>query len=1416
MNSEIKNDEKSGISQPYQCEELYGKVIEFTGYNSMNCIPRRHDLLDEELVRKVDALIQSTGSNTAHCDEQLLFLPNSFKEFHEKNSDSVTNYKILIFGILPDGRKSAVILEGIIPYFEIQKPDHMNVQMFHTKTKQILSEKFQNSTVEEIVKHGFNEYKKTGNIYLRLHFYNIWDRKNALKYFTETMGWKTTTDDNNHYERVVCRNNNFKMGSWAVINKYTSYKKEDVSRLPRTFRINYKDFVHYSGDIMASHILSHDRTIVETWDIEAYTNTGEMPSAVNDDDVVFNISKTYHLKDSKNPFLKIGLVSRPCNGRPDKLTVVCKNEKDLIKASFILNSIMQPDFIAGFNDGDFDWPFVIVKARKYNILIFIKEQLTLFNDYRYNAMGRRQKIDSIIKWDCQKKTVKIEADMSAYSTTLTLPGYINIDVRTMFRKLYPTEPKSSLKFYLELSKLGGKEDMPISTLFRIFADSLRIEKDINTMSEENNVCGLDDVYKRFEKNKEEMADVVHYCTVDAMRCQELMHKVNIISDKREVANISHTTLYDALYFADGMKVRNLIIAEGQKRGLLFSTLPAQYVGDGQYPGAYVFPPIKGPVKPKLTIRERVAIDADWEKIPEEDIKKMENAIYTSKEHIDVDKKMGDLDEKLIFSYDKSEKLFEAFKSEKTSYPVPGLDFSSLYPSIIMTYNLSPEYMVFTEKRALELKKDGHELHKIEFMFGNRQQIAWSIRHDTSDGVKLLPGKYKNKFGLYPFILNGLFNKRSIMKKELNAVAKRKEELEKECGHETQEYQMIQFKYSYIDSKQKALKVFMNTFYGETGNKRSPFFVLAIAGGITSAGQRNIKNVSNLVTSKGCKLYYGDTDSVYISCPAHHFTELDRKYFGGRMTKIDYCTVLIRETFKHIESIKNMVNDYLISDNGTTFLRMAYEEVLFPCVFLLKKMYAGVEHKHIVNFSPHPDELFTKGVSLKRRGTSEVLKTVCKEVLMKILDINTTVTVRDIIIRKIEDIYNRDWKTEDFKKTAVYKPSKQNVSVRTFMKRMEDRRDPLCPSPQPGERFEYVVVRKYPFKYDNKGRKSSILVGDCWEYYTYAVANNLPIDLDYYMTGGIIGQFAQFTAYHPEFHVLPIDNSQEAYDISEKKTLLTSKKFIEGICKKMANTPACQGPIIKKLYKLANNTYKKALQSVFNGVDGEAQIQLMSYDYSSGGDLYAYLRSILLAESKKSAGYYAECYIDHMRKKFGKKIIYPLLKIFSNTQEPLIKYRTMYVAQIEDRTRKTFVENMKGFTELFSSRDDIIEDMMKNMKSRLSLDDLENTAWDGGKMPKHESFEGDPKISDILNGESKEHVDYQEKLERQKDSVIMLYDIYNTLSASMTYLENTKAIIERLHYYISKERQENPTPPGVTFDNEHDNAIMFIRQNLIDF
>jgi hypothetical protein len=68
--------------------------------------------------------------------------------------------------------------------------------------------------------------------------------------------------------------------------------------------------------------------------------------------------------------------------------------------------------------------------------------------------------------------------------------------------------------------------------------------------------------------------------------------------------------------------------------------------------------------------------------------------------------------------------------------------------------------------------------------------------------------------------------------------------------------------------------------------------------------------------------------------------------------------MVNISMRVIERLRNEVNDFLKNDNGSSYLKMAYEEVLFPVVFTGKKKYYGIPHESKLNFNK---KLFIQGV-----------------------------------------------------------------------------------------------------------------------------------------------------------------------------------------------------------------------------------------------------------------------------------------------------------------------------------------------------------------------------------------------------------------------------------------------------------------------
>jgi len=162
-------------------------------------------------------------------------------------------------------------------------------------------------------------------------------------------------------------------------------------------------------------------------------------------------------------------------------------------------------------------------------------------------------------------------------------------------------------------------------------------------------------------------------------------------------------------------------------------------------------------------------------------------------------------------------------------PEPGLykniavfDFRSLYPSIIIAYNVSPDTLRCDHE---ECKKD-------------------QITVETSEG-KYSVWFCKKREGFIPTVLKQIFEERARLKKEMKFLDKSSKE------------------YKILDARQYALKILLNSTYGYLGFAISRWYCLDCAAAVTAYGRTYIKKVIDFLKEKGYRVIYGDTDSVFV-------------------------------------------------------------------------------------------------------------------------------------------------------------------------------------------------------------------------------------------------------------------------------------------------------------------------------------------------------------------------------------------------------------------------------------------------------------------------------------------------------------------------------------------------------------------------
>ena len=204
--------------------------------------------------------------------------------------------------------------------------------------------------------------------------------------------------------------------------------------------------------------------------------------------------------------------------------------------------------------------------------------------------------------------------------------------------------------------------------------------------------------------------------------------------------------------------------------------------------------------------------------------------------------------------DKVEKYAGAYVKE----PIPGkydwvvsFDLNSLYPHLIMQYNISPE----------TLKDDRHPTASVDRIL--QEEIDFQLYKDNA--VCANGAMYrKDVRGFLPELMEKMYNERVIFKKRMIKAKKAYEktatkELEKEIAR--------------CNNIQMAKKISLNSAYGAIGNQYFRYYKLANAEAITLSGQVSIRWIENrmnkylnkiLKTEDVDYVIASDTDSIYLN------------------------------------------------------------------------------------------------------------------------------------------------------------------------------------------------------------------------------------------------------------------------------------------------------------------------------------------------------------------------------------------------------------------------------------------------------------------------------------------------------------------------------------------------------------------------
>ncbi len=225
---------------------------------------------------------------------------------------------------------------------------------------------------------------------------------------------------------------------------------------------------------------------------------------------------------------------------------------------------------------------------------------------------------------------------------------------------------------------------------------------------------------------------------------------------------------------------------------------------------------------------------------------------------------------LIYNYLREKKIVipqkipkskpEKFEGAYVKDPITGMhnwivsfDINSLYPHLIMQYNISPEKIIGVEPSGISVDK--------------LLDHATPLTHLKAEGACITPNGAKFKIdspGFLPRLMESMYNDR-VKFKTLEFQAK-------------QEYQKTKDKsllkeISRCHNIQWSKKIALNSAYGAIGNQYFRYYDVRQATAITSAGQfvirfiqKNVNEYMNKILKSTSEVDYivaSDTDSIYL-------------------------------------------------------------------------------------------------------------------------------------------------------------------------------------------------------------------------------------------------------------------------------------------------------------------------------------------------------------------------------------------------------------------------------------------------------------------------------------------------------------------------------------------------------------------------
>jgi len=292
--------------------------------------------------------------------------------------------------------------------------------------------------------------------------------------------------------------------------------------------------------------------------------------------------------------------------------------------------------------------------------------------------------------------------------------------------------------------------------------------------------------------------------------------------------------------------------------------------------------------------------------------------------------------------------------------VVSFDLNSLYPNLIVQYNMSPETLL-----------NGAYRHGVDHYMNNDADTAGKDIAIAANG-----SSYRKDFqGIIPSIIESYYAERKEIKGEM---------LDVERAYQLNKTEDLEKQINQLNNRQMAIKILLNSLYGALGNRWFRYFDMRMAEGITLSGQLAIKWSERCVNTEMNKIMGTekvdyviamDTDSLYVN-----FGPLVKKFAPKDPVKF-----LDKICGEHFQDNLNVAYDKLFTCMNAYKNRMVMERegISDKGIWTAKKRYIlNVHNNEGVQYAE--PKLKIMGIEAIKSSTPEVVREKFREVFKIII------------------------------------------------------------------------------------------------------------------------------------------------------------------------------------------------------------------------------------------------------------------------------------------------------------------------------------------------------------------------------------------------------------------------------------------------